>query len=71
LSNYLGQEAPSSVFTNYAPTSITTPGSNFVEGSTDVFVIWNYNMEELSARDRANWTVTLMKEYDSWYDQFS
>jgi hypothetical protein len=71
LSNYLGQSSPSSVFTNYAPTTLKTPGSDFKEGSTNVFSIWNYNMEELCARDRTNWLIKLLAQYDSWYDQFN
>ena len=71
LSNYLGQNSPSSVFTNYAPTTLKTPGSDFKEGSTNVFSIWNYNMEELCARDRTNWLIKLLAQYDSWYDQFN
>ena len=71
LSDYLGQSSPSSVFTNYAPTTLKTPGSDFKEGSTNVFSIWNYNMEELCARDRTNWLIKLLSQYDDWYDQFN
>jgi len=64
-----GQDT-SSLFVNYAPYTFTTPGSNYQAGSINTFTTWNYNMEELCARDRVNWFTQLIKEYDSWYDQF-
>lgn len=65
-----GTQNASSTFINYAPTTLTTPGSDFQLGSISSFVIWNLNMEEECARDRADWIVSILKEYDSWYDQY-
>jgi len=63
-------DTASSFVNNYSPSKNKTIASEFVSGAVSHYLDWDVNDVARCDRDRVAWTLGMVVDLDSWYNQF-